>query len=254
MKYIDEINSFQDWLLSNSHLSSSARILWYTLMHYNNKCGWKEEFNIAMSALELSSGMSKQAITRARNVLRQAGRIEFTTRPGNQSTVYRIIPFAFQNGTQSDTQGDTQTDTQAVTQADTLSDTQSGTQADTIPRLDKTRLDKTKGKESKPKKSASRAKPFVKPTREEVRAYCIERDNNVDPDKFYDYYEATGWMIGKKKMKDWKAAIRTWERNSKEWDRQKEEMKKEAPKKSHAVALTERMLEKYGGVEIDVDY
>lgn len=199
MKYIDEINSFQDWLLSNSHLSSSARILWYTLMHYNNKCGWKEEFNIAMSALELSSGMSKQAITRARNVLRQAGRIEFTTRPGNQSTVYRIIPFAFQNGTQSDTQADTQTDTQ------------SGTQADTIPRLDKTRLDR---KESKPKKETKPKKESatIPPTADMVMAYCKKRNNGIDAQQFIDFYEARGWMIGKTKMKDWQAAIRTWER------------------------------------------
>lgn len=212
MKYIDEINSFQDWLLSNSHLSSSARILWYTLMHYNNKCGWKEEFNIAMSALELSSGMSKQAITRARNVLRQAGRIEFTTRPGNQSTVYRIIPFAFQNGTQSDTQGDTQTDTQAVTQSDTISDTQSGTQADTIPRLDKTRLDNRK--ESKPKKETKPKKESatIPPTADMVMAYCKKRNNGIDAQQFIDFYEARGWMIGKTKMKDWQAAIRTWER------------------------------------------
>lgn len=208
MKYIDEINSFQDWLLSNSHLSSSARILWYTLMHYNNKCGWKEEFNIAMSALELSSGMSKQAITRARNVLRQAGRIEFTTRPGNQSTVYRIIPFAFQNGTQSDTQTDTQTDAQAVTQADT----QSGTQADTIHRLDKTRLDNRK--ESKPKKEAKPKKESatIPPTVDMVVAYCKKRNNGIDAQRFIDFYEARGWMIGKTKMKDWQAAIRTWER------------------------------------------
>lgn len=212
MKYIDEINSFQDWLLSNSHLSSSARILWYTLMHYNNKCGWKEEFNIAMSALELSSGMSKQAITRARNVLRQAGRIEFTTRPGNQSTVYRIIPFAFHFGTQSDTQADTQTDTQAVTQADTLSDTQSGTQADTIPRLDKTRLDNRK--ESKPKKETKPKKESatIPPTADMVMAYCEKRNNGIDAQHFIDFYDARGWMIGKTKMKDWQAAIRTWER------------------------------------------
>lgn len=210
MKYIDEINSFQDWLLSNSHLSSSARILWYTLMHYNNKCGWKEEFNIAMSALELSSGMSKQAITRARNVLRQAGRIEFTTRPGNQSTVYRIIPFAFQNGTQSDTQADTQTDTQAVTQADT----QSGTQADTIPRLDKTRLDNRK--ESKPKKETKPKKESatIPPTVDMVMAYCERRNNGIAAQHFIDFYDARGWMIGKTKMKDWQAAIRTWERRA----------------------------------------
>ena len=41
--------------------------------------------------------------------------------------------------------------------------------------------------------------------------YCKERNNSVDPEAFHDFYSAKGWMIGKNKMKDWKAAIRTWE-------------------------------------------
>ena len=58
-------------------------------------------------------------------------------------------------------------------------------------------------------------KKFIKPTVEEVRNYCIERKNNVNPEKFIDFYEAKDWYIGKNKMKDWKAAVRTWEgRNS----------------------------------------
>lgn len=55
---------------------------------------------------------------------------------------------------------------------------------------------------------------FVPPTRDEVRAYCIERKNNVDADRFFDYYTANGWMVGKNKMKDWRAAVRTWEKNA----------------------------------------
>ena len=54
---------------------------------------------------------------------------------------------------------------------------------------------------------------FKKPTVEEVRAYCQERKNNVDPETFVDFYESKNWMIGKNKMKDWKAAVRTWERS-----------------------------------------
>lgn len=58
-------------------------------------------------------------------------------------------------------------------------------------------------------------KKFVKPTVEEVRNYCLERNNNVNPEKFIDFYESKDWYIGKNKMKDWKAAVRTWEgRNS----------------------------------------
>lgn len=57
-------------------------------------------------------------------------------------------------------------------------------------------------------------KKFVKPTLEEVRNYCLERKNNVNAEKFIDFYEAKDWYIGKNKMKDWKAAVRTWERNT----------------------------------------
>jgi len=56
---------------------------------------------------------------------------------------------------------------------------------------------------------------FTPPTLEEVAAYCKERNNGVDPQKWYDFYSAKGWMIGKNKMKDWKAAVRTWESRSK---------------------------------------
>ena len=54
-------------------------------------------------------------------------------------------------------------------------------------------------------------KVFKKPTIEEIRKYCNERNNNVDAERFYDFYESKGWMVGSNKMKDWKAAIRTWE-------------------------------------------
>lgn len=83
---------------------------------------------------------------------------------------------------------------------------------DTQDRLGKDRLEL--GKDSidivEPK---SKAKRFTPPTLEEVTAYCIERNNSVDPQHFIDYYTSNGWLVGKNKMKDWKAAVRTWERN-----------------------------------------
>lgn len=54
---------------------------------------------------------------------------------------------------------------------------------------------------------------FIKPSLEEVQAYCNERQNNVDAQRFIDYYESNGWKVGKNPMKDWKAAVRTWEKN-----------------------------------------
>ena len=52
---------------------------------------------------------------------------------------------------------------------------------------------------------------FVPPTLQEVSGYCQERGNGVDPSRFLDFYSSKGWMVGKNKMKDWKAAVRTWE-------------------------------------------
>jgi biotin operon repressor len=53
---------------------------------------------------------------------------------------------------------------------------------------------------------------FTPPTLSEVSDYCIERKNSIDPQRFIDYYTANGWIVGKTKMKDWKAAVRNWER------------------------------------------
>jgi len=61
---------------------------------------------------------------------------------------------------------------------------------------------------------ANKSHGFTPPTLEEVAAYCRDRNNGVDPQKWYDFYSAKGWMIGKNKMKDWKAAVRTWEKSN----------------------------------------
>lgn len=67
-------------------------------------------------------------------------------------------------------------------------------------------------KDSLPK-GTTRTK-FVPPNIEEVITYCEERNKGVEPERWYDHYTANGWLVGKNKMKDWKAAVRTWERSS----------------------------------------
>lgn len=57
---------------------------------------------------------------------------------------------------------------------------------------------------------------FRKPSIEEVSAYCQLRKNTIDPEAFIAHYESKGWMIGKNRMKDWKAAIVTWEKNNRQ--------------------------------------
>jgi len=53
---------------------------------------------------------------------------------------------------------------------------------------------------------------FVKPSLTEVSNYCAGRKNTVDPLAFFNFYQSKGWMVGKSKMKDWKAAVRNWEK------------------------------------------
>ena len=79
--------------------------------------------------------------------------------------------------------------------------------------IDKDSIDKDSKGESM---RGEKAKRFIPPSVEEVEQYCLERGNNIDAQSFIDFYESKGWMIGKNKMKDWKAAVRTWERSQKQ--------------------------------------
>ncbi|MDP4095455.1 DnaD domain protein [Paenibacillus sp. P96] len=107
MEYIKEVSSFYDWLETNT-LTDSAIVLWHALMHTCNRAGWPDEFAVAISTLSNKTGLKKDAINRARNRLQQVGRIDFQSRSGQQSAIYRIIPFqvAAQKTTQIDSNRD----------------------------------------------------------------------------------------------------------------------------------------------------
>lgn len=76
---------------------------------------------------------------------------------------------------------------------------------------------KVKAKENVKEKENAKAfcaeapRRFTKPTVDEIHAYCRERGNTVDAQRFFDFYEAKGWRVGNQPMKDWQAAVRTWE-------------------------------------------
>ena len=69
---------------------------------------------------------------------------------------------------------------------------------------------------------------FQKPSIDEIRQYCISRNNSVDPEQFFNFYESKGWIIGKSPMKDWRAAVRTWEKREKEVPQRKREFRRES--------------------------
>lgn len=74
-------------------------------------------------------------------------------------------------------------------------------------------LNKESKKEKKERRSRTTAQ-FVKPTLEEIRVFCQERNSTVDPEVFFDHYESNGWVQsgGKAKIKNWQATVRNWER------------------------------------------
>ena len=69
------------------------------------------------------------------------------------------------------------------------------------------------------KEKIIKKKNFIVPKVIEIKNYCLLRDNGINAEQFYDFYQSKGWMVGKTKMKDWKAAIRNWERNRKKTDK-----------------------------------
>lgn len=77
-----------------------------------------------------------------------------------------------------------------------------------IPSIDKDSIDKNSINNNRGR--------FTPPTVDEVKTYCQERHNGIDAQTFIDFYESKGWLIGKNKMKDWKAAVRTWEKRRNE--------------------------------------
>jgi hypothetical protein len=76
-------------------------------------------------------------------------------------------------------------------------------------------------KNSKHSKKGNTASRFTPPTVEEVTTYCKERNNGVDAQRFVDFYSSKGWMVGKNRMKDWQASVRTWEKDSRSSNEQK---------------------------------
>ncbi|MFC7061047.1 DnaD domain protein [Halobacillus seohaensis] len=90
MNYLKEIIAFQDEVELNE-LSASASLLWYKLMHFNNKTGWKKEFTVPTSAVLVKSGLSESSFLRARKELEAKGYITFEAGTRNQAPTYHMI-------------------------------------------------------------------------------------------------------------------------------------------------------------------
>lgn len=118
MDYFAEVRGLHDYMQSNK-LSTGQIVLWYELMHLNNKSGWKDWFTATNLTLELYTGLSRSGIEKNRNVLKQKGLIDFKSN-GTKATSYHMetlqIDYTMLNSTQDSTQERLQSSIQRCTQ------------------------------------------------------------------------------------------------------------------------------------------
>ena len=210
--YIDR--QIDDWRWRNNAVVLG---LWtHILLSANWKDGWFLGYHIPRGSYATSirrmaedTGVSEKTIRKWLKRFEEDGQIEI--RGTNRFTVIKVINYdKYQN---YEYQAGEQRSEQRSEQGSDQSTEQRSEQG-----LDNRKNNKEVKKEKKEKNI------FVPPSREEVRDYCEERHNFVDPDRFVDYYTANGWMVGRNKMKDWKATVRTWEKNSEPKNQKRKEL------------------------------
>lgn len=199
MDYMRQLNGFWRWRQTNQ-VSHSQVDLYFAILAIGNSCGWKEQFTIANKTLVGMCQLSESELHKQRLVLIQTGLIDYKKGKKGQAGTYFINPLY-------ETNMDINMD--------------SNTAINTATNMDSNMEDilKIKHKQKQTPNKVLSKKKFTTPTIEEVRAYCVERENHVDPGKFIDFYESKGWLIGKNPMKDWQAAIRNWEKDGNDSER-----------------------------------
>ena len=122
----------------------------------------------------------------------------------------------------------------SITTLITLCNYETYTKSDSRTDSEQTTAEQQADTNKKGKKGKKETKPvsrFAPPSIDEVKAYCLERNNSIDAETFIAHYEANGWMRGKAKIKSWKACIITWEKRN------------PTPKKQEVPKLTQQQSE-----------
>ena len=208
--YINQLNLFYRKVLPNNPISSNAQALYMFLLNKDSELGWIYDFKIANSMIMVFTGLSKGQLDRARNELIQKEYIKYKKGTTREAGTYNIINFF-----------DTNSDTNVDTNSDTNNDTNTELIMGTLTRHKTKDIDNKKSNTNVLPKNKHNSK-FIKPSIEELNAYCLEQNLNVDCEYFFDYYESNGWKVSKSPMKDWKATLRNWHRRNKKNVKQEE--------------------------------
>jgi hypothetical protein len=199
------MRDFWDWAFENPEkVKPNHPAIYFFAIQHCNRLGWKKKFGLPSTMVMEATGIKSYNtyITSFRELV-EFGFIDLIEKSKNQysSNIIALSNFNKANSKALD---------KATTKHVTKQHQSNSESIDSIiiPINNSTNLpinnitDKEK------------TKRFIPPSLNEVIEYCQERKNLVDPSKFIDHYTSNGWMVGKNKMKDWKASIRTWEKNS----------------------------------------
>ena len=182
-------------------------------------------FPTSIEKLSLENGLSVREVRTSLNHLKSTH--ELTIETSSKGTIITVNNYSqYQDG-------DKRNDTQAT------SERQSSDKVATTIKESK----KDIKKESK--NNTNTGNVFVKPSLSELEAYCQERENCIDAQSFIDFYDSNGWMVGKNKMKDWKASVRTWE------SRNGETIRKREMEKSDKIETPKAEVEEVGLEELE---
>lgn len=191
-----------DWAFEHPNENNpTMTALYFFIVEINNRLGWKKEFNITpRECMEAIGVSSYNTYKKNFDNLVKYGFVVIVKRSANQ---YQANIIALSKFDKADNNPCNKALDKALIEHSTK---QSESTCD---------IHKTINKETINNNVGSKPKRFIPPTVGEVKAYCLERGNNIDAEYFVDHYTTNGWMRNKIPIKDWKACIRTWEKNNK---------------------------------------
>jgi len=213
MKYINPHKMFigcfiPNWLARCENISSSEKIVYARLCQFAGKDG---ECFPRQETIAVEVGLKVDAVNKIIKRLAELKLIESKRVGLGKPNKYKFLWHDLMNPDNGNHESRTMETIVQETDSGTEQETDSGTEHIY--------------KENHIRESYIKRNVFKAPCVDEIVSYCRERNNNVDGAYFYDYYKTRGWLLGKTKMRDWKAAIRTWERNNKDTVPKQEERK-----------------------------
>lgn len=198
----------RDYTVINNTVLKDTRISWKAKGLFCYLLSLPEDWVIYQSELLNHATDGRESLRKAIQELEQLGYLQIEKKrddKGHFTTVYKVI----ENPNSTDeTDNNGKPDTGNPTRK-----TRSGKPDTENPTLLNTNILNTNIQSTN--KQNTKKEQFTPPTLEEVADYCKERNNNIDPMQFIDYYGARGWRFNNGgKMKDWRATVRTWERRN----------------------------------------